>query len=206
MDHAWIDGRPVELEAACAEAARLLQQSRLPVIAGLGTDVAGARAAVALAQRAGAVIDHMHSKALLHVLDVVRDAGIMTTTPTEARLRADVLLLVGAVPDDALPRLLSAKPGTHEQTVIWLCPGRTPRGVASAGKVQTVGRAPDELPVVLAALRATLGRRPVTRAPVPAKSLANLAGQLQAARFGVATWSAAASSTPSTTRTRRWPG
>ncbi len=193
MDRAWIDGRPVGLEAACAEAARMLQQSRLPVIAGLATDVAGARAALALAQRAGAVVDHMHSEALLHVLDVVRDAGIMTTTPTEARLRADVLLLVGPLPIDALQRLLSAKPATGERTIIWLCPGRAAaRGVAFAGKVQTVGRQPGELPAVLAALRATIAGRAVTRAPIAAKALANLAAQLRAARFGVALWSAAA--------------
>ena len=49
MGDARIDGRPVALEAAIAEAARMLAASRLPVIAGLGTDIAGARAAVALA-------------------------------------------------------------------------------------------------------------------------------------------------------------
>ena len=53
---------PVALDAAIAEAARLLGASRLPVIAGLGTDVAGARAAIALAQRLGGVVDHMHSR------------------------------------------------------------------------------------------------------------------------------------------------
>jgi formylmethanofuran dehydrogenase subunit B len=193
MDDAWIDGQPVELEAACAEAARLLERSRLPVIAGLATDVAGARAAIALAQRTGAVVDHMHSEALLHVLDVVRDAGIMTTTPTEARLRADMLLLMGPLPADALPQRLFAKPDGGERTVIWLCPRHAARrGVASVRKVQAIGREPDDLPVVLAALRATLARRPVTRAPVSTKSLAHLAEQLQAARFGVAVWSAAA--------------
>jgi formylmethanofuran dehydrogenase subunit B len=192
MDHAWIDGRPVELQAACAEAARLLQQSRLPVIAGLGTDVAGARAAIALAQRAGAVVDHMHSEALLHDLEVVRDAGMMTTTPTEARLRADVLLLVGPVPDDALARLLSAKPATGQRTVIWLCPGRaTAHGALFGGKMQTIGRSPDQLPTLLAAIRATVAGHPVAPAPVGAKTLRSVADQLKAARFGTAVWSAA---------------
>src|SRR5262249_60339739 len=102
MGSAWIDGRPVELQAACAEAARLLDQSRLPLIAGLGTDVAGARAAIRLAQRLGGVIDHMHSDALLRDLDVMRGASMMGTTAAEARLRADVLLLVGHVPAEAL--------------------------------------------------------------------------------------------------------
>ena len=188
MGHAWIDGRPVELQAACAEAARLLQQSRLPVIAGLGTDIAGARAAIALAQRSGAVIDHMHSQALLHDLEVVRDAGMMVTTPSEARLRADVLLLVGPLPADAWPQLLSTKPETGERTIIWLCPGRAAR---RGGKVQAVGRGADELPAVLAAVRASVAARPVGPAPVGAKTLRTVADQLTAARFGTAVWSAA---------------
>ena len=36
MSHAWIDGRPVPLHAATAEAARLLAASRVPVVAGMG--------------------------------------------------------------------------------------------------------------------------------------------------------------------------
>jgi formylmethanofuran dehydrogenase subunit B len=48
MNHAWIAGKPAALETAIAEAAKLLGASRYPLIAGLGTDVAGARAAIAL--------------------------------------------------------------------------------------------------------------------------------------------------------------
>jgi formylmethanofuran dehydrogenase subunit B len=191
MGDAWIDGRPVELQAACAEAARLLQQSRLPVIAGLGTDVAGARAAIALAQRAGAVIDHMHAAALLRDVDVMRDAGMMTTTPSEARLRADVLLLVGPLPAETLPQLLSAKSDNSDRTIIWLCPGGTVRRDAVSGKVQTIGRGADQLPAVLAALRATVAGLPVGAAPVGAKMLTSIADQLKAARFGTAVWSGA---------------
>ena len=193
MDHAWIDGKSVDLDAACAEAARLLQQSRLPVIAGLGTDVAGARAAIALAQRAGAVIDHMHTEALLRDLDVMRDAGNMTTTPTEARQRANVLLLIGPLSVDALGPLLSAKPSTGERTVIWFCPGRAPqREAVAGGRMQTVGRGSDQLPPLLAALRAIVGGRPVGPAAVTAKAIRSVADQIKAARFGTAVWSAAA--------------
>src|SRR5262245_19161149 len=95
MHHAWIDGTPAELDTAAATAARLLDASRQALIAGLGTDVAGARAAIVLAQRIGAVIDHMNADTLLRDLDVLREAGVMLTTPGETRLRADTLLLVG---------------------------------------------------------------------------------------------------------------
>ena len=105
MGDARIDGRPVALEAAIAEAARMLAASRLPVIAGLGTDIAGARAAVALADRIGGVVDHMHAEAVLRDLAVMRQAGAYLTTPNEARLRGDTLLLVGPGLIEAWPDL-----------------------------------------------------------------------------------------------------
>src|SRR5215470_4834810 len=95
MVQAWIDGMPAALSAATAAAARLLDASRQPLIAGLGTDIAGARAAIALAQRIGAAVDHMNADALLRDIAVMREAGVMLTTPHETRARADALLLVG---------------------------------------------------------------------------------------------------------------
>jgi formylmethanofuran dehydrogenase subunit B len=193
MGHAWIDGRPVELQSACAEAARLLGASRLPVIAGLGTDIGGARAAIALAERVGAVIDHAHSDALLRDLDVVREAGMMATTPGEARVRSDVFLFAGPLPADAWAHLVRAGTGTSDRQIFWLCPGRAVRGDAARGaRVQTIGRDPADLPAIVAALRALVARRPVGPSPAPAKTQAGVAAQLQSARFGVAVWSAAA--------------
>ena len=92
---ASIDGAPASLDGAAAAAARLLARSHQPLIAGLGADIDGARAAIALAERVGGVIEHMHSAALLRDLDCLRETGIMLTTPGEARVRADVVLLVG---------------------------------------------------------------------------------------------------------------
>ena len=80
---AWIHGRSAPLDAAIAEAANLMVDCRLPVISGLGTDVAGARAAIKLAQCVGGVIDHMHSEALLRNLDVMREAGGAMTLATQ---------------------------------------------------------------------------------------------------------------------------
>jgi len=51
MEGAWILGKPTTLDAAIAEAGELIGASTKILIAGLGTDVAGARAAIALAQR-----------------------------------------------------------------------------------------------------------------------------------------------------------
>ncbi|MET0408475.1 MAG: formylmethanofuran dehydrogenase, partial [Hyphomicrobium sp.] len=45
-----IDGKDVSLDEAVAAAARLINESRLPIFGGLGTDVDGVRAAIALAE------------------------------------------------------------------------------------------------------------------------------------------------------------
>jgi formylmethanofuran dehydrogenase subunit B len=197
MHHAWIDGTPAELDAAAATAARLLDASRQPLVAGLGTDVAGARAAIALAQRIGAVIDHMNADALLRDLDVLREAGVMLTTPSETRLRADTLLLIGpgmADASGALPAHLCGAAGEGgdggrvDRRIFWLCPGRD---AGAADKITIVGLEPRDLPVLLATLRARVNGRPAGPSPVPAPVLDGVAEGLRAARFGVAVWSAA---------------
>src|SRR5215468_2435167 len=197
MPHAWIDGTPAELAAAAATAARLLDSSRQPLIAGLGTDVAGARAAAALAQRIGAAIDHMHADAFLRDLDVLREAGLMLTTPAEVSVRADTLLLVGPGVIEAssgLPRYLFGVAGERgdsrrmERRIFWLCPGRH---AGAAGKTTIVGLEARDLPVLLATLRARVNGRPSGPSPVPVTVLEELADALKAARFGVAVWSAA---------------
>jgi formylmethanofuran dehydrogenase subunit B len=196
MHHAWIDGTPAELPTAAATAARLLGASRQPLIAGLGTDVAGARAATKLAQRIGAAIDHMNADALLRDLDVLRESGLMLTTPSEASMRADALLLVGPCVSDPSSELVQKLLGAAgqsgdsrriERRIFWLCPGRH---VDAAGEIAIVGLEPRDLPVLLAALRAGINGRPAGPSPVPPQVLDALAAGLKAARFGVTVWSA----------------
>jgi formylmethanofuran dehydrogenase subunit B len=200
MGHAWIDGRAVALQAAIAEAARLLGASRAPVVAGLGTDVAGARAAIALAERLGAAVDHMHSHAVLGDVDVMQSAGMMITTPNEARLRADLILMIGAGLLDAWPQLperLFVRPalpqgdGSAARRIIWLCPGAAGIKFAEHENVHAIGRNTADLAVLLAALRARLAGHPVGKMWLSAKALDALAAELKAARFGVVVWSAA---------------
>ena len=193
MADAWIGGKAATLAAAVAEAAKLLRRSRLPVIAGLGTDVAGARAAIALARQVGGIIDHMHSAALLRDLTVMREGGMMVTTPNEARLRADLLLLVGPGVIQAWPELpgrLLAKRSSGPRRVVWLCPDDSSKNVGA--EIETIGGDPADLPALLASLRARCAGRPPGKAPIGAKELDALASDLARARFGVAVWSAAA--------------
>ena len=190
MAEAWIRGKPVTLAAAASEAARLLGASRMPVIAGLGTDIAGVRAAIALARQVGGAIDHMHAATLLRDLDVMRESGMMTTTPNEARLRADFLLLIGPGLVQAWPELwtrLLATPEGVARRIVWLCGGS--EAETAGTPVEIIGGAPEDLPALLASLRARCAGRPGGNI---AQALSALASDLGNVKFGVAVWSAAA--------------
>ena len=201
---ASIDGAPASLDEAATAAARILARSRQPLIAGLGADIDGARAAIALAERVGGVIEHMHSGALLRDLDCLRETGIMLTTPGEARVRADVVLLVGDGLTEAWPQLnerLLAPPARPEgvdvkRRIIWLAPAIGARIGGFEGDIEIWGaeRGPT-LALNLAALRARVKNRPIAnrrgaRSGLPLAFLDTLAATLKAARFGVAVWTA----------------
>ena len=199
MERAWIAGKPVTLDAAIAEAAKLVAASSQTLIAGLGTDVAGARAAIALAEGTGAIIDHMHAESLLRDLDVVRSSGVMLTTPTETHVRADTLLLAGPCPGAAplqfLQHVIASRADSRiERRIFWLCPGSDTLAalITRGNTVERIGRAPHDLPALLAALRARIAGRPAGKASVSSKLLDEVSSNLKAARFGVAIWSAAA--------------
>jgi formylmethanofuran dehydrogenase subunit B len=177
MPEAVIGERAATLAEATREAAALLRRSRFPVIAGLATDIAGAEAAVALADAARGAIDHVHAASVLADLGVMREAGWMIVTPREARARADVVLLVGG----GLGGFVE-EAGLEQPLTI---------GVERGRHVVRIGCEPDgaaDLPITLASLRALVAGRSIARS-MP--SLEATAKTLNEAAFGVAVWNAA---------------
>ena len=196
---ASIDGAPASLDEAAAAAARLLARSHQPLFAGLGTDIDGTRAAIALAERVGGVIEHMHSAALLRDLDCLRETGVMLTTPGEARVRADVVLLVGDGLTEAWPalneRLLRppARPDGVDvaRRIVWLAPHADAIISGFDGDIEIVAAGVGtRLAANLASLRARVKGRPVAQTQLPLSALDTLASVVKGARFGVAVWTA----------------
>ncbi|MBV9286861.1 MAG: tungsten formylmethanofuran dehydrogenase [Hyphomicrobiales bacterium] len=194
---AWIESEPAGFTDAAQLAANLLSHSRQAVFFGMGTDVAGARAAVSLAERIGAVFDHAHSGSLLRDLDCMREDGVMRTTPGEARLRADFVLLVGEDPSLEWPglhaRLLrpGARPGGHEadRRIVWLAPDAKARIAGFCGPIETIAAGEGAaLAINLAVLRAAVKGRATESDGY--QHLGRLAAELGSAKFGVAVWSA----------------
>jgi formylmethanofuran dehydrogenase subunit B len=194
MGEARIDGKPASLAAAAERAAAILSAARLPVIAGLGTDVAGARASILLAQQLRGAYDHMHSAQIFADLNVMRQAGLMFTTANEARLRADVLLFIGKdltkiwpammerlSPAEIPPFNLAREP----RKLLWIAP---PRGGAKADGLTIDTLDSSNLHMALAGLRARTAGRPVHCAKNMLRKLDEFAELLTKARFGVAVW------------------
>lgn len=194
MSEAEIDGKTASLEAAVERSAEILSKARLPVIAGLGTDIAGARGAIALAERLGGAYDHMYSTQVFADLDVMRQAGIMITTPSEARHRADVFLFVGSGLSGIWPQMMERlAPGDvplfdlakEKRRIFWISP--VP-GVTEVAGLPVEAIETADLHATLAALRARAAGRPVSLDAPQGEKIKAAAEALLKARFGVAVW------------------
>ena len=148
-----VNGAPASLAEAANVAAALLAGSRSAVVAGLGTDVAGTRASIALARAVGGCIDHMDAEAVFANLEVMRRAGWIVTTPLQVRARADTVLLVG-------DGLAAAWPEMAERLGLAAAP-------TLAGGVRRVLRLESASVATLGVLRALVaGRRVVAEDPI----------------------------------------
>jgi len=103
------------VKSALERAADLLGRARFPVFGGLFTDIHGATAALALAEKLGGVIDHGASTGLMRASRVMRETGATSASFGEVRNRADTVVIVGKGPlqrdPDLLTKLFPAKPG-----------------------------------------------------------------------------------------------
>ena len=100
-----IKGKRVSIDDAISHACNLLKQSKQPLLAGLGTDVSGMRAVMQLADKTGAIVDHMHSEGAMRNVKVLQDHGWMMTTMAEIKNRADLIVFAGTNGVDNYPRL-----------------------------------------------------------------------------------------------------
>lgn len=205
-----VNNRPATLDSALDQATEILRESRLPVIAGLATDVSGARAAMDLADRCGAVVDHINSAGLFRNLHVLQDSGWMTATLTEIRNRADLLIIIGEKVFARFPRLLERvitpkktlwkddwKPmflkGAHQRDLVIIRPrNASPLPEMLAKRNPTILSVPMErIGEVAVVLRAILGDAPLQAesvGDVDISSLRDLATRLKQAKYSGVTW------------------
>lgn len=196
-----VGGKAASLDAAVTAAGAMLKQSRMPLISGLGTDVSGVRAAASLADRIGASLDHMNAPAGLRNLLVLQDGGWITTTLSEVRNRADLLVMVGSDIVSRFPRFFErcianreTLFGENRACEIVLLGGPAPGDFNFPSQPTVIGCEVSRIHEGLGALRALIGGAVLNAdaaGDVPMSTWNGLAQKLKSAKYGVMAWAAA---------------
>jgi len=202
---AWIGGQAAALDAAIDHAATLIAGARRPLFAGLATDVLGMRGLMDLADERGALLDHMNAESKLRNLRTVQDQGWITTTLSEVRNRADLVVCFGSLAP-GFPRFFERcvwvedtlfAPDVEARQVVYIGP---PVDLAAA--CSPAGRAPEwidipqarlaEAAALLRGLAAdSLPASTAASSDLPVAALQALVTRLRAAHYGVIVWAAA---------------
>jgi formylmethanofuran dehydrogenase subunit B len=197
-----IGGKDVELNTAIKEAAKLIGKARLPLYGGLATDVEGMRAVLALAERSGGVVDHALSEAQYRNFKIVQSTGWITTTLTETRNRADLIIIAGSDIHKLHPRFFErvvSPPDSMfdvtapKRTVVFIGKGLDRSGAKGSriGEVITLGCDTERAGDVVALLRARLRGFRIKESKIGGVKLAEidaLAESCRNAKYGVVVW------------------
>jgi formylmethanofuran dehydrogenase subunit B len=187
---ARVDGREVDFAQAVEAAAAILGEAYFPLVCGLGqTDCQSQRAAVALAEAIGAVIDPSGPLIDGAVEAASQAVGLSTATFGELRDRAELVVAWRADPVASHPRLLPRlrldRAGRAPERTLVVVDGRR---TATTDEADEFIELPAELDFeALWAMRALVRGVPLDRdlaAQLPLDPLGELADRLRACGYG----------------------
>lgn len=194
--------KPTSLDEALSRAAQLIKQAHSPLVAGLSTDLTGFRAAYPFAQKIKAEMMHMNVQSSLRNTKVLQSTGWQTTTLTEVKNRADLIVMIGTDVVSHNPRFFERAvwvddamfTDPSERKIVYLggdnlntSDGMSPKGVQPT----VIPCATQDLPEVTAALRALLQGKVLkldSVAGVAVSALTQLTEQLKQAKYAVLVW------------------
>lgn len=179
-----LSGKVCDLDAAIRAAAQILDKSNQPLFAGLGTEVQGMRALMGLAAKTNATLDHMHSESTVRNTLALQNSGWQTTTLSEVKNRADVILAIGTDIVSSHPRFFEKLAWNSDSLFKQAKPEVIYLGSASET---------NNLPEIVNALNALAnGKKLHTEnvAGISVSSLTAILDQLKAAQYAVVVWSA----------------
>jgi formylmethanofuran dehydrogenase subunit B len=134
-----IDGQAADFRSGIARAAEVLRNSQWPLVCGLSRSATpGQRAAVALAESIGAVIDTTASMCHGPSIMALQEVGEVTCTLGEVRNRADLVIFWGCDPATTHPR--HAERYSVFPTGTFRPRGRANRTVVMVGDADEVGQ------------------------------------------------------------------
>ncbi len=199
-----IAGKTATLQQAIAHAASLLIASKNPLFAGLSTDVQGFRAIYNLAQKTNGNLQHMNSQSTARNMAVLLSTGWQTTTLTEVKNRADVIVCIGTDIVSQNPRFFERFVWLKNQDDAMFTDANARQIIYIGDHLNTkAGIAPDgrqpisincnnaDLPEILAVLRALIAGTTLkakTIAGVVISDLVALAETLKQAKYAVLAW------------------
>lgn len=193
-----LNGRASSFEECVRHAAGILARSQQPLIGGLGSDVGGVRAALSLADRIGAVVDHMNTRGMMRNLLTLQDTGWIASTFAEVRNRADFVMIVGSDLVTRFPRVIErliAKTDSpfHEKPIDRrvVCLGVPTPALPNAHVLECPT---DRLAEVIGVMRALLAGtylQAETVAGIPIGTLRDIVEKMKSAQYGVIAWAAA---------------
>lgn len=197
-----IAGKTVSLAQAVEKVATLLKEANQPLIGGLSTDLTGFRAAYQLASETNATLAHMNAVTTWRNTKVLQSTGWQTTTMTEVKNRADVIVCIGTdvVKHNTrfFERIVWPKEAmfvdNEDRNVIYLGGENldTSHGASPKGKQPTVLPCDSTLlPEVTAALHALVAGKKLrvdAVAGIAVKDLTDIATRLKEAKYATLIW------------------
>ncbi len=193
---AAIDGQAVPLDDAVGRASAILCGARAPLVYGLARSAtAGQRAAIALADRIGAVIDTTASLCHTPSVMALQEVGESTCSLGEVKNRADLVLFWGSDPLRSHPRHLerySAEPrgefvpaGRDGRTLVVIDVQPTLTSAAADVFIPVEPGRDFEALATLRGLVRGLAPEPGAATGAPLPLLEDLARRMKACRFGI---------------------
>lgn len=194
-----IAGKPASLDEAAAAAAAIIRQASPLLIGGLSADLKGIRMLLALADRAGAIVDHRNAASLLANASVARASGWVTGTFGEVANRADHILIIGADPTPSFPRFFErlvdnagALYRTRPPIVDFIgMADQAPTRDTIQSRVAVKSRDFVAAMGLFGAIINGYVPRDAALTELPVATIADIAARLKAAHYGVIIWDAA---------------
>ncbi len=200
-----INGESVTLKQAISHVASLLKASTKPLFAGLSTDVQGFRAIYSLANKTNGNLQHINAQSMARNMAVLQSSGWQTTTLSEVKNRADVIVCIGTdiVSHNTRfferfiwlsnPNADALFTNSKQREVIYIGENlNTKAGVSPDGKQPTsINCNTADLSEVMAVLRALIAGKTLKTQSVAGIQISDLiavADKLKQAKYAVLAW------------------
>lgn len=202
---ATIHGKKVSIDDAIIHAASILGDSKQAMFAGSCTDVAGCRELMALAEKSGAIIDHVHGDGMKNNTLVLQNTGWIMTTLAELKNRADLVIFIGTDAIRHYPRFFerfiwnqSSLAGLKKNArdIVYVGDDLNTKAGANpnGSKATLIKCTKKEINETIAVLRALFNKNNIQAdniAPRKLASLKKVVERIQNAQYGVIVWDAA---------------